>query len=74
MLRFAGGSTDREVLVTGVGAVSPAGLSASDTFRFVQRGGVAARGLTSADIDHWSGLGQIAGLQRSGCVVDQARV
>lgn len=74
MLRFAGGSTDREVLVTGVGAVSPAGLSASDTFRFVQRGGVAARGLTSADIDHWSGLGQIAGLQRSGCVVDQAQV
>ena len=74
MLRFAGGSSQCDVLVTGVGVVSPAGLSAADTFRFVQRGGVAARSLTAADIDHWSGLGQVAGLQRSGCVVDQLRV
>ena len=74
MLRFASGSSERDVLVTGVGAVTPAGLTAADTFRFVQRGGVSARSLTSSDIDHWSGLGQVAGLQRSGCVVDHRQV
>lgn len=74
MLRFASGSSERDVLVTGVGAVTPAGLTAVDTFRFVQRGDVSARSLTSSDIDHWTGLGQVAGLQRSGCVVDHRQV
>jgi len=74
VLRFSSDSSERDVLVTGVGAVTPAGLTAVDTFRFVQRGGISARSLTSSDIDHWTGLAQVAGLQRSGCVVDHRQV
>lgn len=74
MLRFAGRSGERDVLVTGVGAVTPAGLTSTACFHAVRQGQSVARALTPAEIDHWTELGQVPGLRRAGCVVDHAIV
>lgn len=63
-------STDKDVLVTGVGLVTPLGNCADMTWRRLLGGDRAGRHLKSCDIDHFKQLSHIEGLRLHGAPVD----
>lgn len=67
-LRITSGSDD--VLVTGVGLVTPLGNSAEVTWKRLLAGDKAGRILEYSDIDHYEQLSRIEGLRLHGAPVD----
>ena len=61
-----------DVLVTGVGLVTPLGNSVDVTWRRLLAGDKAGRILTSSDIDHYEQLARIEGLRLHGAPVNSA--
>ncbi len=71
---FFSSDTSRDVLITGVGVVSPLGSSAVSTWQRLIAGERAARQLDSNDIDHFDQLKEISGLRLHGAPVDHWNV
>ena len=65
-------SSSDDVLVTGVGLVTPLGNSADATWNRLLAGDKAGRILTSSDIDHHEQLARIEGLRLHGAPVNSA--
>lgn len=70
MLSFCSDESSRDVVVTGLGMVTPLGLSTDATWRRLIAGETACRSLTASDIDHFDQLSRIPGLQLHGAPVD----
>lgn len=70
MLSFCSDESSRDVVVTGLGMVTPLGLSTDETWRRLIAGETACRSLTASDIDHFDQLSRIPGLQLHGAPVD----
>jgi len=64
----------RDVLVTGVGMVTPLGCSANETWRRLIRNERGGRILTPDDIDHYEQLSDLTGVRLNGAPVDHADV
>lgn len=65
---------ERDVVVTGIGLVTPLALDRERSWQRLLAGDRAARPLTSEHIDHLTGLQQLPGLQLSGAPVDHPAV
>lgn len=65
-------SSSDDVLVTGVGLVTPLGHSADVTWKRLLAGERAGRILNSSDIDHYEQLARIEGLRIHGAPVDSS--
>jgi 3-oxoacyl-[acyl-carrier-protein] synthase II len=65
-------SSSDDVLVTGVGLVTPLGNSVDVTWKRLLAGHRAGRTLTSSDIDHYEQLARIEGLRIHGAPVNSA--
>ncbi len=66
MLSFRGNQAANDVVVTGIGTVTPLGLHTSATWQALLHGQVAPAVLRPDDIDFWEELGRIPGLRRYG--------
>lgn len=66
--------SSRDVLVTGIGLVTPLALSREESWRRLLAGDRAGRDLTSDDIDHFNALQEISGLRAMGAPVDHEAV
>lgn len=74
MLNFKGNRSANDVVITGIGMVTPLGLSTTETWQRLLGGDVAAARLKADDIDCWESLGRIPGLKRYGARLDQGRI
>jgi 3-oxoacyl-[acyl-carrier-protein] synthase II len=63
---FRSSDSSRDVLVTGLGLVTPLGATSSETWSRLLQGDRAARALTADDIDGHAGLTDFSGLQLHG--------
>lgn len=70
MVSFCSDKSSRDVVVTGLGMVTPLGLSTDETWRRLIAGETACRSLLTTDIDHFDQLSRIPGLQLHGASVD----
>ena len=70
MFSFSDNDSCRDVLVTGVGLVTPLGCSADTTWRRLLAGQRAGRELTSSNIDHFDALIEMQGLRIIGAPLD----
>jgi 3-oxoacyl-[acyl-carrier-protein] synthase II len=66
VLSFRGNQAANDVVVTGIGSVTPLGLHTSATWQALLHGQVAPAVLRPDDIDFWEELGRIPGLRRYG--------
>jgi len=74
VFEFSNHNRNEDVLVTGMGLVTPLGCCASETWDALIAGRRAGRCLTPADIDHFEQLSAVEGLALHGAVVDQFEV
>lgn len=74
MLEFSNQNRNEDVLVTGLGLVTPLGCSANTTWAAMIAGHRAGRSLTRKDIDHFDHLSAMDGLALQGAAVDHAAV
>lgn len=74
MLSFCQTDSRLDVLVTGVGLVTPLGCSVDETWPRLIRGDRAGRTLTPRDVDHFNELSEIPGLQLNGAPVAHEEV
>ena len=74
MFEFSNHHRNEDVLVTGMGLVTPLGCCAQVTWNALIAGRRAGRSLTSADIDHFEQLSTVDGLALHGAVVDHIEV
>ncbi len=74
MFEFSDHNRNDDVLVTGMGLVTPLGCCAAETWEALMAGHRAGRYLTSADIDHFEQLSAVDGLALHGAVVDHVEV
>lgn len=74
MFEFSNQNRNKDVLVTGLGLVTPLGCSANATWNAVLAGHRAGRSLTRDDIDHFDQLSAMEGLALQGAAVDFATV
>lgn len=61
-------------MITGTGLCTPLGLSGSQTWTALTEGRTAARGITTAELQHWEQLEQLTGFAPAGCPVDHSSV
>ena len=74
MFEFSNHNRSEDVLVTGMGLVTPLGCCAGETWDALIDGRRAGRRLMPADIDHLEQLSAIEGLALHGAVVDHFEV
>lgn len=74
MFSFCSDKSSRDVVVTGLGMVTPLGVSTDATWRRLIAGETACRSLFTTDIDHFDQLSRIPGLQLHGAPVDAVAV
>ena len=74
MLSLSDTDSRRDVLVTGVGMVTPLGCSADATWQRLLAGHRAGRELSCNDIDHFDALSEMQGLRIIGAPVDHPEV
>ncbi len=74
MFEFSNHNRNEDVLVTGMGMVTPLGCCAAETWGALIAGRRAGRCLTPADIDHFEQLSAVDGLALHGAVVDHFEV
>ena len=74
MLEFSNQKGCQDVLVTGLGLVTPLGCSASETWENLIAGCQAGRFLTAEDVDHFRELCDIDSLRTHAAPVDNATV
>ena len=74
MLSFRAANSSRDVVVTGLGMVTPLGCSADETWQRLVSGERAGQLLTAEQIDHSSQLSAISGLCLHGAPVNHAEV
>lgn len=74
MLSFRAANSSRDVVVTGLGMVTPLGCSADETWQRLVSGERAGQLLTAEQIDHFSQLSAISGLRLHGAPVNHAEV
>ncbi|HQX52665.1 MAG TPA: beta-ketoacyl synthase N-terminal-like domain-containing protein [Planctomycetaceae bacterium] len=74
MLEFSSHNGQQDVLVTGLGVVTPLGCSTDETWGNLLGGRRAGRILTAEDIDHFPELGDIDNLRAHGAPVDHSEV
>ncbi|MEO2017748.1 MAG: beta-ketoacyl-[acyl-carrier-protein] synthase family protein [Fuerstiella sp.] len=66
--------SDRDVLVTGIGMITPLGMDRESSWQRLLAGDVAARELTAADIDFFSQLANLLKRTPGGAPVDHSAV
>jgi len=71
---FSNQNRNEDVLVTGLGLVTPLGCSANATWEAMMTGHRAGRSLTRDEIDHFDHLSAMHGLALHGAAVDYAAV
>lgn len=74
MFEFSNHNLSEDVLVTGMGLVTPLGCCATETWDALIAGRRAGRCLTPVDIDHFEQLSAVDGLALHGTVVDHFEV
>jgi 3-oxoacyl-[acyl-carrier-protein] synthase II len=74
VLSFRDANSSRDVVVTGLGMVTPLGCSAGETWSRLVSAEQGGQLLTAAHIDHFSQLSAIAGLRVNGAPVDHTEV
>lgn len=74
VFEFSNHQRNLDVLVTGMGLVTPLGCCAEETWDALIAGRRAGRRLTPADIDHFEQLAAVDGLALHGAVVDHIEV
>lgn len=74
VFRFSNKHRNQDVLVTGLGLVTPLGCSAIATWEALIAGSRAGRNLTRDDIDHFDQLSAMHGLALHGATVDSPAV
>ena len=74
VFEFSNYNRNEDVLVTGMGLVTPLGCCAAETWDALIAGRRAGRCLTPADIDHFEQLSAVDGLALHGAVVDHFEV
>ena len=74
VFEFSNQNRNEDVLVTGLGLVTPLGCSANATWEALIAGHRAGRSLTRDDIDHFDQLSAMDGLALQGAVVNYAAV
>ena len=74
VFEFSNQNRNDDVLVTGLGLVTPLGCSARETWEAVMNGQRAGRSLTCVEIDHFDHLSAMPGLALHGAAMDYAAV
>ncbi len=74
MLEFSSQNSQQDVLVTGLGLVTPLGYSTDETWEKLIGGRRAGRILTAEDVDHFAELSDIDNLRAHGAPVDHSMV
>ena len=74
MLSFRAANSCRDVVVTGLGMVTPLGISADETWSRLISGAQAGQLLSAEHIDHYSQLSAVSGLRLNGAPVNHTEV